>query len=495
MYVAKTDSNHSKCITWLFSHFGKCCTAFALVLVLGIANAKTLSASIEAKPLTLIDLTDIALSQNPATRIAWAEVKSAAASVGIAKSAYWPTLNADLIVNYYANRDSESNNTIIDIGVIENTTPTTLNAKAMSSGNPSAASQKNSSTKSVSSISYNPSLSLNYLLLDFGNRAQTLKAARYQFAAAIFNQNAAIQQVILQVEQAYYQLIGQQELVKANLLDLKQNQANLNAAEALHKQGLVTIGDVYQARSALTQTQLTLQEADGLLATYNGQLASSIGLPVQTALKLAQIPQNIETKPIKKTVEQLLATAKQQRPDLLSYEAQINAAQAQLKATESQAWPTVGLSADSGRTYPLNAFNQNQTNILLTVNFPIFTGFLQTYNERKARAQRELVIAERDQLSNQIALEVWQAYYTLQTAAKAVQSSEELLTNSTQAAQQTYGQYRAGVGNILSVLATQSTQASARVQHIRAKLTWFISLSQLAAAIGTLNQAQPPGGL
>src|SRR5690349_24049418 len=45
-----------------------------------------------ARPLTIVDLTDLAMRNNPATRVAWAEVRQSAAAEKIARAGYWPTL-------------------------------------------------------------------------------------------------------------------------------------------------------------------------------------------------------------------------------------------------------------------------------------------------------------------------------------------------------------------------------------------------------------------
>ena len=44
------------------------------------------------QPLTLVQLTDLALSNNPSTKIAWAEIRSSEAGVELARAGYWPQL-------------------------------------------------------------------------------------------------------------------------------------------------------------------------------------------------------------------------------------------------------------------------------------------------------------------------------------------------------------------------------------------------------------------
>lgn len=409
---------------------------------------------------TLAALTNLALIDNPSTRLAWAQVQAAVANEGIAKSTYWPQLVLTGSTAYTTNNDNNDDN-----------------------------NDGNDDFGCSSDDPYCASLTLNYLVWDFGARKQQVKNAHYQFIASQLSQNETIQLVILQVEQAYYQVLAQDALVKANQTSVKEAKTNLDAANALHHQGLATIGDVYQAQSTLAQSLLALQQAQGNLSIARGQLASAIGIPVQTPLKVAPLSTDAPTTQILYDVRRFLDKAKNQRPDLLAAEAQITAAQAQVKATQAQRWPTLTFSAQTENSNFQNTLNEvdRQSNLMLTLNWPVFTGFQRTNAIKQAQAEEQEAQATRDQLANQINLQVWQAYYSLKTAKNTIDTSRVYLKTSVEAAKQTLGQYKAGVGNILSVLTTQTTEANARVQLIQSVLDWYLDLAQLMQAIGALE--------
>ncbi len=440
--------------------------SFTLVLFLSIGIAlnahaedtcRALPPKLLTKPLTLIELTDIALSCNPSTRLAWAETKQSLANLGTAYSTLWPELNGTGSLSY------------LNVGAVK-----------------TASAVSNSGSKGE--LTYGPGISVSYLLWDFGVRVQRIRAADFQVQAARFSQNAAFQQIILQVEQVYYQLIGQKASVVVNLESVRQNQVNLAAAVALREQGMAVIGDVYQAQSALSQAQLNLEQAEGTLKILQGQLALALGVPMQTPLKLASLSEHVKTQDVLESVGELMEYAKENRTDLLAAEADVKAAEATLIATGRQDWPTIELNAGTQRAYSNNnLYNTHTNSVMLTLNIPIFSGFSQKYAVMQAQAQKEQAEAERDILSQQIDLQVWQAYYELKTAAQSIKTSQELLISSIQAAKQAYGQYRAGVGDILSVLTTQVAADNARVQSIQAKLNWYTALAQFSYALGKIN--------
>jgi outer membrane protein TolC len=49
------------------------------------------------------------------------------------------------------------------------------------------------------------------------------------------------------------------------------------------------------------------------------------------------------------------------------------------------------------------------------------------------------------------------------------------------------GRYKEGVGSILDLLSAQRTLAVARAEQVNARLSWFITLTQLAHDVGVLG--------
>jgi outer membrane protein len=428
-------------------------------------NCDTLSALLNQRPMTLIELTDVALTCNPSTHISWAETKVAFANLGITSSAFWPQLNG--------------------IGTIQGTSNSSSEGASVNTG---SATGNKSASNSNHEIIYGPGVSVSYVLWDFGVRNQQVKAANYQLQAAKFTQHSVMQQVILQVEQVYYQVLGQKAAILALIESVNENKKNLSTANALRREGLAVIGDVYQAESALGQSQLNLEQATGNLKILEGQLALAIGVPTETTIKLSSLSEKIESKLIFQSIELLMDNAKETRSDFLASEAQVKAAEAELEAAKRQRWPTIQLDVTAQRLNTNLTRTANRTgSALLTFSIPIFSGFSQEYSIMQAKAMKEQAENQRELLGQQIRSQVWQAYYQLKTADQSIETSRELLKSSLQAAKQAYGQYQAGVGNILTVLTTQAVADTARAEVIQAKLNWFSALAQFSYALGKLD--------
>lgn len=399
---------------------------------------------------TLAQLTQLALAHNPQTRAAWAAAQAAAAELGIAHADYLPSLDIN------ASR--------------------TRSRSATSAGVPLPTQTRRSA-----------SLSLSYLLLDFGARRANRDAGRAQLIAANLEHNQAVQDVVLAVEQAYYQLLGLEALVLATQQSLSTAETNLEAVKRRVTAGLATVGDVYQVETTVAQARLNLQQAQGQAAAAGGTLATAAGLAVDTPLTLEPWPTAAPVAEVTATVDDLLQQARARRPELIAAQARVDVAHASRRAAAGDGRPTLSLTASDGRTR-INALDDfPQSSVGLTLRIPLFNGFRTTYEIRRAEANRAQAEANRDRLYYEVQRQVWESYYNQRTAAATIANAQALRRSARQAAEVARARYRAGVGTVLEVVSTQTAQAQADVQLIQAQLNWYVGLTQLAHALGTLE--------
>jgi outer membrane protein len=436
---------------------------FCLLFVLNAAPGSSIAwadtpAVSAGHPLTLVELTDMALQRNPQTRLAWDAFRASAAGVDLARAGYWPQISATL---------SGQHSRALNV-----------------SGLPSSTQTR-----------YGSSINLSYLLWDFGTRSGTLDQAEFQLESARMAQNQAMQDVILQVEQAYYQVLGLQALVEANRQSRQDAETNLEAARERQATGLATVGDVYKAEAAVAGANLSLQQSEGQLAGAQGQLATSVGDTPDTPLQLAAWEQVVKPELPAQSVTSLLDEARDARPELLAAKAQEHAAAANLDAIRGRGLPTLGLNANTGRTRVVGVADSSQFSTLLTLNIPLFSGFGDRAAVHQAEAQLDSARDNSADLRSQVALQVWQAYQSLRTAAATLESSEAQLKSAQQAADVSNARYKNGLDSILDLLTAQTTLANARVQKVQSRLDWAAAQAALGHAVGGLRAPTSTPGL
>ena len=404
------------------------------------------------RPLTLAELTDLALRNNPQTRAAWAAARAAAAQVGIELADY--SVQASGALSYL--RARQISQTGVRQPIIER---------------------------------YTPSVTLSYALFDFGVRASQLEAARFNLLAANLSQNRTLQAVAFGVEQAYYALLGSEQLVRSGQVSLRNAQTTFEATERRRQSGLATIGDVFRAETAVAQARLAVQQAEGQVAQARGRLAFSAGLPVTTRYTLAPVPAKLEPARLAESVSELVDRAKAGRPDLIAAEATARSLSASARAAAAAGLPSINTTATFADNYFVSRPDGPNWSVGVAVNIPRFSGYRDTYARRLAEASTERQIAVRDQLSNQVELDVWQGYFNVQTANAALTTAQSLVRTAAQSLEVAEARYKGGVGSLLEVITAQADDVNARVQQITAQVNWYTAFSQLNFALGSLPLA------
>jgi len=397
----------------------------------------------------VVEVVDRALCNNPTTHEAWANARVQAAQVGVAQAGYLPGVDGQI-----------------------------------------AASQLRSNGQNGQRR--DASLTLSWLLYDFGARSANLETARQLLNAASSTLDATVQSVFQSALQAFYNTQAARAAVIAARQSETASRASLSAAEVRYQVGSGTPADRLQAQTAWSQATLTRIRAEGVVKIAYGTLANVMGMDAGAPLALADLP-NSAAPPAAlasemNAIDALIDEARQRRPDLKAVEARFNAARSTVDAVRAAGRPTLSLGAGPS-WLDTDSINSHGNSIGLTLSLPIFSGFATTYQLRSAQAAAAAVGAQRDSLRLQVALDVWSAYQSLTTATQAMATTIDLLASAEQSERVALGRYQAGVGNILDLLNAQSALASARLQRIQALLDWAVSRAALAKALGALDSS------
>jgi outer membrane protein len=431
----------------------------------GVKGARNPGFAVDpAKTYSLAELVDLAESHNPQTRFAWERARAQAAALGIARSELYPTLVA--VALSQTNRQQVLINNKFDRQTIQD---------------------------------FAVAVELDYTIFDFGARRGRINAAKAETLAANLAFNDVHRNIIFQVQRAYYQLLnasGQEDAARA---DLANAQAVQQAAEDRLDNGLATLPDVLEARSATAQAEYELQAVLGTEEIARGDLATSLGTsPMATihvqALKDLTIPDSVGD-----TVEAAIDRALAQRPDLLQQVAQIRSANARIKEANAAFYPSLHVKAAPTE----DAFFGIQQNlpwayaadldggIAFDLNWTIFDGGARRNNLARAKADEHAAEAQANAISDQIANEVWAAYSNLNTAFRQHQSAEALLEASSKSYDAALESYNYGLRNLLDVTAAQRTLAQARSADVLARTQVLTALVDVAFRTGDSVKPKP----
>lgn len=404
---------------------------------------------------------DLALCQNPSTRVAWATAKQQAAALGSAESAWLPTITG----TGSESREVGGNHVDVD-GDIE----------------------------SVGQNSKDAAVTLSWTLYDFGGREGHIHQARHLLDAAAGTLSSSVQQLIFTVTQDYYGVVaGDESLIAAKTTE-EAAARSVEIAKALRAGGVATLADVLQAETAYNQAVITRVQADASAQSSHGTLAAALGLRADQPLKLEPEPVPVQVQPLTARMSDLMTEAVRQRPDLASALAQRDAADSNVTVARALGRPSITIQGGHQLADTTGVPNQSYNTIGVYVTIPIFTGFNVGYGVRQAQAQLTGQDANVEQIRLQVSLDVWNGYYALESGNRQLAATADLTKTAESNEDVALGRYKSGVGTIIDVLTAQTAAANARVLRINAELTWKVARAQLALALGRLTGAQPLTG-
>src|SRR6266436_415249 len=416
----------------------------------------------QEKTYSLPELIDLAESHNPETRVAWERARAQAAAWGVARSELYPTVAAAALAG--ADRDQAYladrffRHTTGDFEVV---------------------------------------LNLSYTIFDFGARAGRISAAKAEALAANFAFNDTHREVIYRVEQAYYQLLnasGQEEAARANLSNA---QAVQRAAEERLNNGLATLPDVLEARSATAQAEYELQAVLGAEEIAHGNLATALGTIPQTAISVQPLRELTIPSTIDDTVNSAIDRALAQRPDLLQRFADVQAAKARVKEAHAAYYPSLNFTASPTaqslyglqQQFPWGHTSGLTGSMAFSLNWTVFDGKARKNRLAQAEASVHESEAQIHVSRDQIANEVWAAYSDLNTALRQREAATALLEATGRSYDAALESYNYGLRNLLDVSAAQRTLAQARSTDVLARTQVLTTLAALAFRAGDSIQS------
>jgi len=291
--------------------------------------------------MSVTQLLDIALFNNPSTRASWNAARAAAYAYRVSLSEYFPT------INYFSTLTAESD-TIGGVTGSVNSSATPLSSLSttgaitnVGTGASVTSTSSASTTPSTHIDTYFNELTASWLMLDFGGRDAQADLAFQTLIAANWEHNFTMQQVLMSVLNAYTSYIGNKALVAADETNLKDAQVTLEAAQVMRNAGLATLTDVLQTQSVVEQARMSLIQAQGAEKTAFADLMIALGLPPETKMNVQDLPQQLPVIELMGDVNSFLELAKQKRPDIGAAIAAVKQQEAQLTISYSAGMPTL----------------------------------------------------------------------------------------------------------------------------------------------------------
>ncbi len=407
--------------------------------------------------LSLGDLFDIGLRNNPSTSLSWQEAREAAASYSVSLAPYLPSLG------FTAGLTSVREGFVVTQG----------------------------SSLSVYT-SYGPQVALNYLIWDSG---QTRTNAEYYFQTLQqlnWDHNETLQTVMQGVAKAYYEHLYAKEMLVALDQDLLNAEQSYQAACDKVLSGIFNETEKMQAKTNYLQKKV---QVTGEIATVQNsfvELLSVLGIPCDVIFSLGSFPQTPPIDLFDMTSDELIALAKAKRPDYQGAKAAVLAQESFLKNAKAQVLPEISLAATGGQAWYTNGFTDNgDYTVILNLTFPIFSGFYYVNNIRMAESQLKTSVAHLRSSELGLVHDVKTSHNTFVMAKSQLVDAKNYLESAQIEFKAMLERYQMGIVTILDLLSSEAFLSDARASYVKAQKVYFMSIIDISFATGLLTSACP----
>ena len=343
------------------------------------------------------------------------------------------------------------------------------------------------------------SLNLQQNLFSWSNW-MALKAADHQVAQAEATYQAAEQQLILRVSQAYFNVLAAVDNLGANQASLEAIARQLEQADKRFEVGLIAVTDVQDAKAARDTAAAAVIAAKRTLATSEDQLQEITGQKYDSLAKPGTDMPLQNPQPADES--QWVNISLEQNLSLISSRLAADIARENVREAIGGHLPVLNLLASRSfqeqnvdeivEGLPFNDvdshFNDRQIGLQITV--PLFSG---GYTQSKVRQAQYLWIAAKEavvQSSRATERQARDAYLGVISGIARVQALRQALESNQTALKATEAGYDVGTRTSVDVLNARKNLVQAQTDYSGSRYDYIVSVLQLRLAAGNLDRAQ-----
>jgi outer membrane protein len=324
---------------------------------------------------------------------------------------------------------------------------------------------------------------VSQFITDFGRTTNLVSSAQSSAKAEEENSAATTAQVVLAVDQAFYNSLETRALLELAQQTVAARQLIVNRIGALTQAKLKSELDLSFASVDLARAKLLQLEAKNNYAAALATLSAILGYPDQQAFDLMEstsAPEQLDTD-----VNLLIMQALRQRPEVRALQDQVSSAE-KFGHAEHDLWrPTVSAVGTAGEVPVRSSSLPNWYGAVgVNINIPVFNGFL--YNARAKTADLQTEVARQRLMDerNNIARDVRTAWQQSQQAFERLSVTQQLREQANLGLNLAQSRYNLGLSSIVELGQAELSQTEADIADTDAQYQYRLTRLVLAYTIG-----------
>jgi outer membrane protein len=336
-------------------------------------------------------------------------------------------------------------------------------------------------------------VTMTQLITDFGRTTNLVSSSKLLEKAANANGLATREDVVLATDQAFYNALQAEALLKVAQQTVTTRQSVQHQIDELTKNKLKSTVDLAFAEVNLSQAKMLQLDAENNVNSTVAALTSVLGFDKQINIELTDEDTPAPSPP--PDVDVLINTALQQRPDLQASAYDEQAAEKFHRAQRDQLLPTISALGLAGGTpvrpdcidgcFPNYFVSPWYGAIGVNLSVPIFNGFLYTSEASEANYRAKAAAENTRDLRDRVVRDVRTAWLAANTAFQRITVAEELDKEANLSLTLAQGRYNLGLSSIVELSQAQLQQTDAAISYVNAQYQYRLALSTLNFEIGS----------
>ena len=319
---------------------------------------------------------------------------------------------------------------------------------------------------------------VSQLITDFGHTSNLVSSARLHEQAENQNALATKEQILVTVDQAFYEALQAHAVLKVAQQTVASRQLLADQVGALTKSKLKSELDLSFANVNLAQAKLLQLDAENNEKAALASLSAILGYPTLQDFELVEDTSPLTPPP--SDVDDLIAEAFSKRPEILALGYEYQSTQKLHVANRDLLFPTISALGAVGDT-PVR--NDNLSSwygaVGVNVQIPVFNGFLYSAKAKETDLQAQAVKERALDIRNRISRDVRTSWLNASTSYDRLSVSRILLDQANQALDLAQTRYKLGLGSIVELSQAQLQQTQAEIGSVQAGYNYRLGLAVL----------------
>ncbi len=319
-------------------------------------------------------------------------------------------------------------------------------------------------------------VTFSQLITDFGRTWNLVATSQYQEKAADQNAIATTQQIVLVVDQSFYNTLETKALLRVAEDTVNARQLFVDQIQALTNAKLKSDVDLAFAKVDLARANLLLLDAQNNYQASLSTLSAVLGYPdrqdfAPTEPSEAVGPPAVDAAP-------LIQQALDLRPEIRSLRNEVTAAGKFSRAEHDLWWPTVsalGVVGDSPLHDTGYASSSWYGAVGVNISIPVFNGFLFNARAKSADLQINVQQKQLQDLQDNVARDVRNSWLNTQEAFQRLTVTQQLQEQANLALELAQARYKLGLGTIVEFSQAQLQKTDADIADTDARYRYAVS--------------------